>query len=130
MSRLGWCLIIGTLVLCAAACAGSKPTAHRSAVSSRGVSTQRHCGVEPARARRALHRIQIDIARIRRATTHAQTSAATDKFITDLDRSGIALKDKNRLIDHAVSASLGKCDDCFQALEAMRPIPSIAHGCG
>src|ERR1041385_8075464 len=130
VSRAGWCLIVGTLVL-GAACGSTKPkpTAHPAAPTTQATSTQRHCDVDSARARRALRRIQIDIAHIRRAKTHAQTSDATDTFINDLERSGIALKKQNRLIDRAIAASLGKCDDCFQALEAMRPIPSIAHGC-
>jgi len=29
---------------------------------------------------------------------------------------------KNRLIDHAVGALAGTCDQCFQQLEAIRPI--------
>jgi hypothetical protein len=32
------------------------------------------------------------------------------------------------LIDHAMSAISTKCQQCFQALEAGRPIPSIRSG--
>ena len=92
-------------------------------------SVTKRCRADEARARRALPKITADIARIRRAKTHDATSVATDRFILDLSVSGIDPKRKNRLIDHAVGASIGKCEDCFQALEAMRPIPSIAHGC-
>ena len=32
---------------------------------------------------------------------------------------------KNRMIDHAAAALVGSCEQCFQALEAERPIPEI-----
>ena len=33
------------------------------------------------------------------------------------------------MIDHAAAAVATSCDQCFQQLEAMRPIPQIAHHC-
>ena len=36
-------------------------------------------------------------------------------------------KMKNRMLDFAASAVAGSCDQCFQMLEAARPIPDIAH---
>jgi hypothetical protein len=50
----------------------------------------------------------------------------TNRFLIDLDRSGIDLLSKNRVIDHAAAAAAGSCDQCFQQLEAGRPIPQIA----
>jgi hypothetical protein len=32
------------------------------------------------------------------------------------------------MIDHAVGALGGECEQCFQALEAARPIPNIRTG--
>jgi hypothetical protein len=32
------------------------------------------------------------------------------------------------VIDHAAAIVAGSCQQCFQALEAERPIPAIAHG--
>ena len=52
---------------------------------------------------------------------------ATSMFIDDLDRSTIDNLSKNRVIDHAAAAVATVCEQCFQQLEAMRPIPAIAH---
>jgi len=51
----------------------------------------------------------------------------TNVFIIDLDKSHLSLKSKNRMIDHAAAAVATTCDQCFQQLEAIRPIPEIAH---
>ena len=49
----------------------------------------------------------------------------TARFIGDYDRStAIPRLRKNRMIDHAVGALAGTCDQCFQQLEAIRPIVS------
>ena len=53
---------------------------------------------------------------------------ATDRFLLDLDEAPIGNVAKNRWIDHAASFVSGACQQCFQALEAERPIPAIAHG--
>ena len=50
----------------------------------------------------------------------------TGAFIDDLDTSHLSLKAKNRMIDHAAGAVATSCEQCFQQLEAMRPIPQIA----
>ena len=47
-----------------------------------------------------------------------------------LEHSGLSLTTENRLIDLAITGTLGKCHDCFEALEALRPIPSLQqHQC-
>ena len=47
----------------------------------------------------------------------------TGRFIDDYNgSSAIPRLRKNRMIDHAVGALAGMCDQCFQQLEAMRPI--------
>ena len=51
----------------------------------------------------------------------------TAAFIEDLDRSHLTLKSKNRMIDHAAGAVATSCDQCFQQLEAIRPIPQISN---
>jgi len=51
----------------------------------------------------------------------------TAAFIEDLEKSHLTLKAKNRMIDHAAGAVATSCDQCFQQLEAIRPIPQIAH---
>jgi cytochrome c556 len=50
----------------------------------------------------------------------------TNRFIDDLDRSHLSLKSKNRMIDHAAGAVATTCGQCFQQLEAIRPIVQIA----
>ena len=51
----------------------------------------------------------------------------TGRFIEDLQKSHLSLKAQNRMIDHAAGAVSTSCDQCFQQLEAGRPIPQIAH---
>jgi hypothetical protein len=51
----------------------------------------------------------------------------TGTFIEHLQKSHLSLKAQNRMIDHAAGAVATSCDQCFQQLEAMRPIPQIAH---
>ena len=51
----------------------------------------------------------------------------TAKFIEDLEKSHLSLKARNREIDHAAAAVATSCEQCFQQLEAIRPIPQIAH---
>jgi hypothetical protein len=50
----------------------------------------------------------------------------TSAFIEDLETSSLTLKGKNRMIDHAAAAVAPVCEQCFQMLEAVRPIPQIA----
>ncbi len=115
-------------VVATAGCGGaSRP--HAKAASTASVAAN-PCHVDSARARRTLPGLHADVAAIRRARTHAATSGATDRFIDDLEHAGLSLQTENRLIDFAISASLGKCPDCVQALEALRPIPSLqSHRC-
>jgi hypothetical protein len=77
-----------------------------------------------------------DVSEMRAAAlkVHGQTlkgtpalRRTTGAFIEDLERSHLTLKAKNRMIDHAAGAVATSCDQCFQQLEAVRPIPQIAH---
>jgi hypothetical protein len=52
---------------------------------------------------------------------------ATGAFLDRRDRTSLDPKFENRLCDFAASAGAGSCDQCFQMLEAARPIPDIAH---
>ncbi len=73
-----------------------------------------------------------DVALIRAEARGTKTSTLkgtpalrrlTARFIEDYNRSSaIPRLRKNRMIDHAVGALAGMCDQCFQQLEAMRPI--------
>jgi hypothetical protein len=129
--RLCWCLsalIAGVLAM--SGCAASNSSARPAATATPKPASLPRCRSDTTRAKLALPRIRADIARIRHAKTHAQTSAATDRFINDFEHSALSLVTKSRLIDLAVSAVDGKCDDCFQALEPMHPKPQLAmHAC-
>jgi hypothetical protein len=50
----------------------------------------------------------------------------TGKFLEDLETSHLSPKARNRMIDHAAGAVATSCEQCFQQLEANRPIPQIA----
>jgi len=85
---------------------------------------------------RALARLHSDLAALKAAgkmdvknTLLGGPAAnhATDRFLLDLAHAPIDNLTRNRLIDHAAAAIVGACQQCFQALEAQRPIPTIAH---
>ena len=57
-------------------------------------------------------------------------NAATDRFLHDVDVAPLDNLVRNRLIDHAAAVLVGTCEQCFQALEAERPIPSIRGHAG
>jgi hypothetical protein len=86
--------------------------------------------------KRDLVQLWADTGAMRRAAAKSEHSSlkgdpavrrATSSFIDDLDRSRIDNLSKNRVIDHAAAAVATVCEQCFQQLEAMRPIPAIAH---
>jgi hypothetical protein len=98
-------------------------------------------GCTDARAARDLARLRADVAAIHIAALrptkntldgNPAVNRATDRFLADEGRAHVSLLVKNRLIDHAAAALVGSCQQCFQALEAGRPIPAISHAgaCG
>jgi hypothetical protein len=66
---------------------------------------------------------------MRATKTHARASALTDRFLLAEASSGLPVYTRNRMVDHAIAAVTAICDDCFQALEAARPIAGSFH-CG
>jgi len=86
---------------------------------------------------RAVTRLNADIAAIKSAAAQPVTDAlkggpavnrATDRFLLHVETAPIDNLQRNRLIDHAAASLVGSCEQCFQALEAARPIVNIAHG--
>ena len=84
---------------------------------------------------RDYRRLGIDVARMRAeaAKVHRGTllgtpglRRSTARFIEDLEGSHLPPKARNREIDHAAAAVATSCEQCFQQLEAIRPIPQIA----
>ena len=112
------------LAVVAAGCGGGSAPKHSAAP-----------GCAKTRTSRGLERVRRDIAAIRRAALtvppghtfngNAAVGAATDRFLLDLFKAPISNLQRNRLIDHAMSALLSQCQQCFEALEAQRPIVTI-----
>jgi len=74
-------------------------------------------------------KLDADIGALRRAQSDpAALNRATDRFLLDVATAPITNLKRNRMIDHAVGALGGECEQCFQALEAARPIPTIRTG--
>lgn len=143
--RLALALVLATLV---AGCGGGNapktaapaptkaPTQQSAAPNPFPDDPQILARTTTQKQRRALDLLARDIARMRTAsadsTAHTlkgtpATRKATSGFINHLESSTIDDLSKNRLIDHAAAAVAPTCDQCFQQLEAMRPIPAIAH---
>ena len=119
-----------------AGCGGSK---HSDATPPPEAATTAAAKVRTPHVRaliRDYKTLGVDIAEMRAAAVkvHGQTlkgtpalRRTTGRFIEDLQSSQLSLKSQNRMIDHAAGAVATSCDQCFQQLEAMRPIPQIAH---
>jgi ABC-type enterochelin transport system substrate-binding protein len=126
------------LTLTVAACG-----AHSSAPPAATTTATQSAAAARAKARAcknqavALAKIHRDIAALQAAYelpvkdkllgNHA-INVATDKFLNDEELAPISNLKRNRLIDLAMSAIGTHCQQCFQALEAGRPIPAIHAG--
>jgi len=112
------------IALIAAACAVLGLTACGSGSHPAAAPTTKQC-VSP----KAIAKLNADIAALRRARGNdAATNRGTDRFLLDVATAPITNLERNRMIDHAVGALGGECEQCFQALEAARPIPNIRTG--
>jgi hypothetical protein len=114
----GTLVLLGVLVL-VAGCGGGKPSACES----------------PA-VQRALTRLEADLRSIKRAAAlpvhdslkgNAPVNRATDAYLQDVALAPLDNLVRNRMIDHAAALLTGSCEQCFQALEAERPIVAIEH---
>jgi hypothetical protein len=99
------------------------------------------CGGSPKRCespaqQRALARLDADLAAMRKAADQPSAdtlkgsravSRATDRFLLHVLTAPVDPLVRNRMIDHAAAIVAPVCEQCFQALEAERPIISIAH---
>jgi cytochrome c556 len=119
--------ILSCAALCLAACGGSKHTS-----ATQGTTTVGSC-VNAA----AMKKLRADVAAIKHASNLPTKSTfggnpainkATDKFLLDVNTAKIDNKRKNRMIDLAMGSLANQCEQCFQALEAGRPIPGLRYG--
>jgi hypothetical protein len=132
VARVAFVLLIAALVL--AGCGGSKRASSTGAnpfpqdpqIVARNPSPE---------ARQKLDGLASDIRRIKAEAPRAKAGSRmgtprlqrlTTSFLVDLKRSGVDLVSQNRIIDHAAAIAAPVCDQCWQMLEAERPIPAIA----
>lgn len=117
------------LLACAAVAAGCGSTPVQRSVQQTTSCTN-------PKAARATKRILADIAAIKRAALlptkstlkgNAAINSATDAFLREVETAPIGNLARNRMIDHAAASLVGKCEQCFQALEGARPIVQIEH---
>jgi hypothetical protein len=110
----------------------SRPAAPNPFPSDPGLAAR----ATTARQRRELAQLSADVRRIRAATAAAPgkslqgtpaVRAATTRFLNHEQRSTLDNLTKNRVIDHAAAAAAPACEQCFQQLEAVRPIVDVAH---
>jgi cytochrome c556 len=123
------------VVVLVAGCGGSGST-HSPAVVQQPTTTSKVRTPYVRALIRDYKKLGGDVAAMRAAAAkvHGQTlkgtpalRRTTGAFIEDLEKSHLPLKARNRMIDHAAGAVATSCDQCFQQLEAVRPIPQIAH---
>jgi hypothetical protein len=127
-------VVVAAAVLALAACgSGAKKPVAKPAAKPTATSQSRRCKNQAV----ALAKLARDVAALRAAAklpvkdklvgNHA-INVATDRFLNDVELAPIDNLQRNRLIDHAMSAIGTRCEQCFQAFEAGRPIPAIRAG--
>jgi hypothetical protein len=135
-------MLVGVLrallvVLCAAALAGCGSEARKASAPppATSITSPSACKLTPA-TKRQLARAQRDLAKLRAVAgrqkryTELGTSEmqlATGRYLDDLTTSKLGGIRVNRLIDLGASVVSAYCGQCFQMLEANRPIPALAH---
>ena len=122
-------VITACAILCLTACGATKHVAI--------TTTPKQCV-----SAKAIAKLDADLAAVRRAAALPTTNTflgntainhATDRFLNDVALAHITNLKRNRMIDHAAGTLAGACEQCFQALEAARPVIGIrlgVSGCG
>lgn len=119
------------LVAVVAGCGG---TAHKQ-VSASAITSPSACRLT-ATTKAAIARSQRDLVKLKavaarqKVYTELGTPAlqlATGRYLDDLTNSPIDGIRVNRLIDLGASVVAGYCGQCFQMLEANRPIPALKY---
>lgn len=126
-------VILALAALTLTACGANKSSAPPAATAAQSAAKAKACKNQTA----ALAKIHRDIAALKAAYTlpvkdelkgnHA-INVATDRFLNDVALAPISNLQRNRLTDLAMSAVGTHCEQCFQALEANRPVVSIRAG--
>jgi hypothetical protein len=132
-------------VLLVAACGGSgieqTPAAGTTTVAAPTTTVDKCKGAKSAAVRaHKIRRLGRDVARLRMLAAPIQKktldgtpalSAAVDRFLLDVADRAVPVHVRSRFIDRAAAIVAPVCEQCFQALEASRPIAGGAKmGCG
>jgi hypothetical protein len=132
---------VAVIVLGLATIAAGCGSSQNQAAPSTPRETPKNCTIHTARQRAELKQLHADVASMRRAAAPvkkqtlmgtAATRAATDRFIRHVDASRLPVFVKSRMIDHAAAAVSSACEQCFQQLEAGRPVAGgakLAQSC-
>jgi hypothetical protein len=130
------CVLAVVLVLGAAGCGGSANTSVTKSGTSTApatTSTVDKCKGSPSAAVRArkTRRLARDVARLRVLAAPIQKktldgtpalSQAVDRFLLDVADRAVPVHARSRFIDRAAAIVAPVCEQCFQALEASRPL--------
>ena len=124
-------IVLFALTVLAAGCGGSKQAAPNPFPQDPQILARN----TSADARRNLAELAGDIRRMRVEAPKAKAGSRmgtprlqrlTTRFLTDLKRSDVDIISQNRIINHAAAVAAPVCEQCWQMLEAERPIPAIA----
>jgi hypothetical protein len=121
-------LLVVVFVALAAGCGGHRVAPSTGSRSSGATSEKNR--VRTPRQHRQLERLRADVRRLEIVAAPVHHSlmgtpkllAATGRFLDDEARASLDNPTKNHMVDLAASAVAGSCDQCFQQLEASRPI--------
>ncbi len=135
VGRCGFAALVLALV-CAGCDGGGEGASIRSTTTVEKCSGSKN----PAVVRRTVAKVKREIGRIRALAAPIKKktldgtpalSSALDRFLVDVRDRDIPVHTRSRLIDRAASIVAPVCEQCFQALEANRPIAGGAKlGCG
>ena len=122
-------------VLTLVGCGGGGSSASAPSVAARTTSgvvvEKRPCRKRTKAVVRAEARLKRDVRAIRRAAAqptkdtlkgNRAVNVAVDRFLLDQGSLPLDAFTRNRFINQAAAASVSVCQQCFQALEANRPI--------
>ena len=134
--------VVLVVVLALAGCGGSSDNAAPAAGSTtastvtvdkcKGSADPAVVGRKVAALNRELAQIRALVARIPKRTLNGTPalSRALDRFLVAVRDKDVPVHTRSRLIDRAAGAVSPVCEQCFQALEANRPIAGGAKlGC-
>jgi hypothetical protein len=142
MYRLTLLALVGVALLadCGGGGGGGEPAA--ATTTAPPTTTVDKCKGSTSAAVRArkIRRLSRDVARLRVLAAPIQKktldgtpalSAAVDRFLLDVADRDVPIHVRSRFIDRAAALVAPVCEQCFQALEASRPIAGGAKmGCG